>query len=77
MIKFHCDKCDKKIGVPYEFAGKLVRCPRCKEGARVPQSEAKVIQPELELVPEQPQGEFEGESIWPDGMFDTEPANPD
>ncbi len=84
MIKFNCGKCDKKIGVPYEYAGKTVRCPRCKEGARVPrdeaqnqsqdQAQAKVIQPELDLPPEEPRDQFEGESIWTDDMFETEPV---
>lgn len=36
MIKFHCKHCSGKIGVKDEFAGKRVRCPKCKEPVRVP-----------------------------------------
>ena len=30
MIKFHCDQCGKKIGVPDEHLGRRVKCPGCK-----------------------------------------------
>jgi len=59
MIKFHCSKCDKKIGVPEEYSGKLVRCPRCKQPARVP---------ELELEPLEDQV---ADSIWTDDLLGT------
>lgn len=36
MLKFRCRACEQKIGVPEEWAGKVVRCPRCHGGVRVP-----------------------------------------
>lgn len=36
MIKFRCSKCNHKIGSPDNFAGKVVRCPSCKELTFVP-----------------------------------------
>lgn len=38
MLKFRCAQCNQKIGVPEEYAGKRVRCPRCKSAAKVPQA---------------------------------------
>ena len=37
MLKFRCKSCDQKIGVPEEWAGKKVRCPRCQNAIAVPQ----------------------------------------
>lgn len=37
MIKFRCSICDKKIGVPDEYAGKQVACPECSQPAVVPE----------------------------------------
>ncbi len=39
MIKFHCKHCSGKIGVKDEYAGKRVRCPKCKQPVRVPAPE--------------------------------------
>ena len=67
MIKFHCSKCDKKIGVPPEYAGKLIKCPRCKQPARVP---------ELELEPpEEPTPDYLGSDdlLGSDHASDMEP----
>jgi hypothetical protein len=36
MIKFRCGHCDQKLGVPDEWAGKRIRCNRCKESCLVP-----------------------------------------
>jgi hypothetical protein len=49
MIKFYCTRCDKKLGVPDEFAGKRVRCPRCKQPVTVPELE---IEPVEEPMPD-------------------------
>src|SRR5689334_16607355 len=35
MVKFRCEHCRKKIGVPDEFKGKRVRCPQCGQPTRV------------------------------------------
>ena len=89
VIKFHCTACSKKIGVPAEFAGRLVKCPGCAQPARVPQ-------PEPELTPEDnyPAAEYdqpdhgvqdnpplendlpedEPDNIWSDDIL--EPLNP-
>ncbi len=69
MIKFHCPQCDKKIGVPQEFAGKLVRCPRCKQPARVPELEPEPLEEQI------------ADSVWSEDMFaaqqDEPPGQPD
>lgn len=58
MIKFHCSKCDKKMGVPEDYAGKMVRCPRCKNGAQVPQL-AISPESEIEFIEPEPESELE------------------
>ena len=37
MIKFKCEFCGKKIGVPDEHAGKRAKCPGCASPIRVPE----------------------------------------
>ena len=44
VIKFRCDKCDKKVGVPYDYAGKRVKCPRCVSALRVPEVQQEQVQ---------------------------------
>lgn len=39
MIRFHCNNCQKKIGVPTQYAGRRVRCPSCQQAVRVPGTE--------------------------------------
>jgi DNA-directed RNA polymerase subunit RPC12/RpoP len=36
MLKFRCPHCDQKIGLPQQYAGKQVRCARCKQTIVVP-----------------------------------------
>ncbi len=36
MLKFHCPHCDQKIGLPQQYAGKQVRCAKCKQIIVVP-----------------------------------------
>ncbi len=36
MLKFHCPHCDQKIGLPRQYAGKQVRCARCRQTIVVP-----------------------------------------
>lgn len=57
MIKFRCENCQKKIGVPDEYAGKQVRCPQCKDTLRVPE-------PELQLAAAE-----EPAPIWSDELL--------
>jgi hypothetical protein len=45
MLKFRCRECDQKIGVPEEWAGKKVRCPRCANAVPVPQVLEAVVRP--------------------------------
>ena len=67
MIKFHCSSCDKKIGVPDEFAGQKVRCPRCSQAIRVPETAAD-DEPVLDVP--------EGDSIWSDDLLaDSQPTD--
>ncbi len=51
MIKFYCTRCDKKLGVPDEFAGKMVKCSRCRQPTRVPDHSQGT---EPEPIPDQP-----------------------
>ena len=44
MLKFRCGHCNQKMGVPEEYAGKRVRCPRCKNAASVPLPSASLPQ---------------------------------
>ena len=44
VIKFDCTRCDKKLGVPDEYAGKRVRCPRCKHPVTVPELEIESVE---------------------------------
>jgi hypothetical protein len=36
MIKFHCPKCQQKIGVPDSQSGKRIKCPGCSQALAVP-----------------------------------------
>ncbi len=36
MIKFRCHHCDKKIGVPENYATKMIKCPQCANPTIVP-----------------------------------------
>ena len=40
MQSFRCEHCRQKIAARDEYAGRRVRCPRCKEPVRVPSIEA-------------------------------------
>ncbi len=50
MIKFRCEHCGQKLGVPEQYAGKAVRCTGCKQGVRVPALEVEEPEPALEDV---------------------------
>ena len=41
MIKIKCNNCNHQIGAPEKYAGKRVRCPKCKTPIRVPESVGK------------------------------------
>lgn len=43
MVKFRCEHCQKKLGVPDEHAGKRVRCPQCGQPVEVPQPEEELL----------------------------------
>lgn len=36
MIKFKCEFCDQRLGVPDDFVGKRVRCTKCRAVNQVP-----------------------------------------
>ncbi len=74
MIKFHCPSCSQKLGVPDEYAGKRVRCTRCKEAMQVPQPELPVleeivVEPALETGDEIG-GDMSADEAFSDGMWD-------
>lgn len=50
MIKFTCSNCNYKVGAPEKYAGKLVRCPKCKAPTRVPRSVEKTDSHEPHLI---------------------------
>lgn len=50
MIKFKCSNCNHKIGAPERYAGKRVRCPKCKAPTRVPESVGKTSTQEPSLI---------------------------
>lgn len=64
MIKFHCPHCEQKLGVPDEYAGKRVRCSKCKQAAVVPQPELEFesvhaeVEPEYALEEQPPQEDY-------------------
>ncbi len=64
MIKFHCSGCQKKIGVPENYAGKMVRCPQCKEPAKVP-----VPAPPAQVAQPVAAASQENELIWTDDLL--------
>ena len=42
MLKFRCEACGQKLGVPEKFAGKRIRCVKCSEPTRVPEPEVRL-----------------------------------
>jgi DNA-directed RNA polymerase subunit RPC12/RpoP len=42
MIKFRCSNCNKKFGVPDDYAGRRIRCNTCDQHTFVPKSAAQV-----------------------------------
>ncbi len=74
MIKFHCPSCNQKLGVPDEYAGKRVRCTRCKEATQVPQPELPVLE-EIAVAPaletgDEIGGDMSADEAFSDGMWD-------
>ena len=72
MIKFYCGECENKIGVPDDFAGKLVRCPKCSQPTRVPELDFEperdpLLEPELDskLEPDTPADNGLADEIFP------------
>ncbi|MGH2271305.1 hypothetical protein ACQ9LF_05860 [Anaerohalosphaeraceae bacterium U12dextr] len=45
MIKYHCPKCNQKLGVPDNYAGRRVRCSKCNEPSIVPRPVTEVVIP--------------------------------
>jgi len=50
MLKFTCSNCNHKIGAPEKYAGKRVRCPKCKAPTRVPESIEKTDAKKSDLI---------------------------
>lgn len=57
MIKFNCTNCNKKIGVPDEYAGKKIGCPGCEKVLVVPstEQESRLLQTYDCRAPNKPQ----------------------
>lgn len=66
MIKFRCGHCNQKLGVPDDWAGKRIRCNRCKESCEVPhpQIELQSVSQSAPASPatnlSMPEGELDG-----------------
>lgn len=54
MLKFRCGQCNQKMGVPDEYAGKRVRCPKCKNAQTVPQPVVELEPPVQPVRPVSP-----------------------
>jgi hypothetical protein len=65
MIKFRCSSCEGKIGVPEDFSGKMVRCPRCHRPTRVPQVSPVSIPDEIAPA----SADAAPDNIWDDQTF--------
>jgi DNA-directed RNA polymerase subunit RPC12/RpoP len=50
MIKFKCSNCNHQINAPEKYAGKRVRCPKCKAPIHVPKSVGKTGTQEPKLI---------------------------
>lgn len=59
MIKFRCIHCNKKYGVPDEWAGKRIRCKRCNESCLVPHP--FIVFPSESAQPTTPEAEKEAQ----------------
>ncbi len=53
VIKFHCEKCGKKVTAPDDAGGKRGKCPSCKQKIFIPMPEEQLK--EIPLAPEDPQ----------------------
>ena len=51
MIRLQCPKCERKLVVKPEFAGRLAICPRCQTTMRVPEATAADDEPIEDLEP--------------------------
>lgn len=52
MIKFRCEHCSQKLGVPMKYAGRRVRCSKCKEPVKVPAPAPAEEQPAAPQAPD-------------------------
>ena len=54
MIKFHCPHCSQKLGVPYEYASRRVKCSKCSQLLTVPAPQATTSQQAVKPSVRQP-----------------------
>jgi hypothetical protein len=55
MIIFHCPNCNKKFGVPDDYAGRSVHCNQCNQQMFVPKAEVDSSRPrETQILPQPP-----------------------
>jgi len=75
MIKFRCKHCSQKLGVDDKYAGRHVRCSKCKEPIQVPQPAAAsvAVSPvKRESIPKTPAAPDPPETNVFDGLEDFE-----
>ena len=74
MIKFRCKHCGKKLGADEKYAGRRVRCSKCKEPIRVPQPVAEAAKDSAfkqQASPETPTSAEMGENSIFEGLEDS------
>ncbi len=75
MIKFRCGTCNQKLGVPDEWAGKRIRCNRCKESCLVPHPPIEpqpLSNPTTAMIPPEPELSSQADPGlgWPSDLTD-------
>jgi hypothetical protein len=66
LIKFYCPHCNQKIGLPPQYAGKQVRCAKCKNPLRVPNGPSPAKAPAVSQKPSPPEDDFNPFADLPD-----------
>ena len=65
LIKFRCNNCSKKLGVPVNYAGRQVRCTKCGQPCSVPEPgpQAQPVAPSAEPASSD---DIPGVNVWDD-----------
>jgi uncharacterized protein YneF (UPF0154 family)/DNA-directed RNA polymerase subunit RPC12/RpoP len=66
LIKFRCPRCNQKIGLSPEYAGKQVRCAKCRSPLRVPDGPSPSKPPSVSKKTSPPTDDFNPFADLPD-----------